>query len=79
MTTVIPKDPFEESELLTQWALDKAWKIAVRTKGVTDWSVTKRKHPEVEHEVEVLMMHIAQMLLSNVHAIIDRKQKEIKK
>jgi hypothetical protein len=70
MTTIIkPKDPFEESILLTQWALEKAWKIAVRTKGITDWSVTQRDHPEAEHEVEILQMHISKMLLDNVHEL----------
>ena len=68
MTTITPKDPFEESELLTQWALDKAWKLAVRTAGIIDWSITKREHPEREHEVEILQMHIAEMLQANVRA-----------
>ena len=76
--TIIPKDPFEESELLTRWALDKAWKIAVSISGITDWSKTKMSNPEREFQVETMQMNIAPMLLSNVHAIIDRKQKEVK-
>ena len=76
--TIIPKDPFEESELLTRWALDKAWKIAVSVSGITDWSKTKMSNPEREFEVETMRDNIAQMLLSNVHAILDRKQKEVK-
>ena len=76
MTTIIPKDPFEESELLTQWALDKAYKMAVRVKGITDWSITKREHPEAEHEVEILQMHISEMLLSNLHALRKLKLRE---
>ena len=77
MTEIIPKDPFEESVMLTQWALDKAYKIAVRTAGITDWSITKRDNPDREHQVEKMQMEIAKMILSNLNALMERKQKEV--
>ena len=55
---------FEEAELLTQWALDRAWKIAVRTAGIIDWSRTKQSNPNREHQVELMQMEIAKMILS---------------
>ena len=76
--TITPKDPFEESLLLTQWALDQAWKIAVRISGITDWSKTNMVNPEREFQVETMRDNIASMILSTVHAILDRKQKEVK-
>ena len=72
---MIPKDPFEESVFMTQWALDKAWKIAVKTAGITDWSVTKAEHPERENQVEIMQMEIAKMILSNINATMERKMR----
>jgi len=66
--------PFEDSVLLTQWALEKAWKIAVRTAGITDWSITKAEHPEREYQVETMQMEIAKMILSNLNAIMERRK-----
>ena len=60
------KDPFENALNLTNWALDKAWKIAVRRSGITDWSETKRDHPEKEREIELDSFVIAKMLLDNI-------------
>ena len=62
------KDRFENAVSLTQWALNKAYGIAVRTAGITDWSVTKAEHPEREHQVELMQMKIAKMILDNINA-----------
>ncbi len=45
------------------WALQEAYKIAVHHAGITDWSVEK---PERKHEVEMMQMEIAKMLLSRL-------------
>ena len=70
----MPKDPFDNTLYLTQWALDKAWKIAVKVAGVTDWSITNRDHPEREHQVELMQIEIAKMILDNLGKTEDLKR-----
>jgi len=52
-----------QHELEVNWALQEAYKIAVHQAGITSWSDEK---PERKHEVEMMQMEIAKMLLSRM-------------
>ena len=46
-----------------QWALQEAYKIAVHTAGITDWS---QEVPGRQFQVEEMQMKIAKMILSRL-------------
>ncbi len=53
----------QTAEREVNWALQEAYKIAVHHAGITDWSQEK---PERKHEVEMMQMEIAKMILSRL-------------
>lgn len=53
----------KHSELEVNWALQEAYKIAVHQAGITSWA---EEEPERKHEVEMMQMEIAKMLLSRL-------------
>ena len=56
-------DPITQTEIEVNWALQQAFKIAVHHAGITNWS---EEEPERRHEVEMMQMEIAKMLLSRM-------------
>lgn len=57
------KDP-EKTLLQVQWALQEAYKMAVKLRGVNDWSAIKPlERSKAEREVEEYQIKIANMIL----------------
>jgi len=52
-----------ETTMEVNWALQEAFKMAVHQAGITDWSKEK---PERTHQVEMMQLEIAKMLLSRL-------------
>lgn len=46
-----------------QWALDKAYKVAVHNRGITDWS---REKPEMKNIITHEQIEIAKMILGRM-------------
>ncbi len=57
--------PHDKVLLEVQWALQEAYKIAVHTAGITDWSQEK---PGRKYEVETLQVRIAGLILDDLRA-----------
>jgi hypothetical protein len=48
----------------TNWALDKAYKIAVHQLGIQDWS---RETEQTKRHCETIQIEIAKMIMSSHH------------
>ena len=61
ITETVPSK-HQKALIETQWCLQEAFKIAVRHRGVTDWSDQVSNGPTAERDVEVYQIEIAKMI-----------------
>lgn len=62
------KDP-EKSLLQVQWALQEAYKMAVKLRGIYDWSTLKPLDREkATREVEEYQLKIAELILEEARS-----------
>lgn len=58
----------ETAIMEVNWCFQEAFKIAVKLRGVTDWSDQVRAGPSAEREVERYQIEIAKMIQTALHS-----------